>query len=260
MLRINSEPTRIHCNTLHNIFHNLFEATPFDSLGYIYHDEDSNYFGIQSDISLFDKLIKNKLIKKVLCRYSTTKPQHIYAEDLSSHQGCELYEALKSLEYKSVIRIAKYCNGKMEIISFFSKKDFYLSINFFLNNPAKVEGIVNNVKRRISSLVNEKNFSKISIPTMHYQCSIINQNSEKLKSQDNDLFLSTKEIPLKFNAYPLSNNEKEVIILIYYGFTLTEISEKLEVSRRSIDRRLQSIRNKLNCKSNLNILTKLIAS
>ena len=95
---------------------------------------------------------------------------------------------------------------------------------------------------------------------MHYQCSIINQNSEKLKSQDNDLFLSTKEIPLKFNAYPLSNNEKEVIILIYYGFTLTEISEKLEVSRRSIDRRLQSIRNKLNCKSNLNILTKLIAS
>jgi DNA-binding CsgD family transcriptional regulator len=245
----------------------LFKSSGIKSFGYIELLATGDYIHVESNRHIYEDLIKTELAENMSTHILTEAPRLGHYMPLITKYSNNTIHSIKSKyslgnDLGFIDYVDENDKNSIRVRHFYFASDINNSaINaFYLNHLSqlkrfcydfvlKFEKSLNSLKK-IKLKDNEKQSFKRSLNDFLKVNNILQQEFELFDYTD-------LPFNLKANNF-LSNKEKQIVYLFYNQFTFKEIGEKLEISKRTVDRHLDSLRKKLHCKTTGHIIPALI--
>jgi DNA-binding CsgD family transcriptional regulator len=189
-----------------------------------------------------------------------------YMTSVDEYPDMKLSTYFKKLNLTSVLRYVDYESGtknefeKIKCYLFAVERNSTSAQNIFLNNSDLIRRFSVDFDIRFSKIIDLVEKSEIV-------CKFIPDYKEKIEQLyfngecdgDCNSVLPISQLPFSLNTSNLFTiKEKEIIFLYYNQFNFNDISEKLHISKRTVDRHLVSIRKKLGCNHSGHIIPALL--
>ncbi|PWY56177.1 helix-turn-helix transcriptional regulator [Legionella qingyii] len=272
---------KMHTGWLANAYHPFFDESPIYSWGYMYYDLNGNYFQIMSEQHLLTDFFHNELYATQILRDIEILDYEYYVSNVSGDNFLddELKGVVTARGYTFFYDFIKRNNTptqfSTEIITLASTSDPIKSNNFILNNLGILDKVCEDIANKCRKLLSKENllilpkdftmkvnetFANKKDPPLNLHNKILNYaNKSQTISEFFDKTFDFTQLPFSFLACKnLTHKEKEIIYLYYYGFSLPRIASILEISKRTVDKNLEHIRNKLQCENSSQIIPALL--
>lgn len=242
-----SDYTKTICNS-------LFKKTGVIHFSYVEVDRKGNYFWLDSSSDYLEKCLDSQLVNEAPINIIKTYPKpglyliDVYAEEYKRYSQ-SVFSMLHHFDYGHSFRIMEISPAKPQMIKLYC---FEAPLNrddmnhFYINNL--------NLFNQFSAHFNQK-------------LSLIRTLLNPLAIPDYKDFISQVHgtPPSSFCEYSkpttlpfLTKREKELLQWHLKGKTSQEIAEILMVSRRTIERHFENLREKFHCSSKNQIAVKLL--
>ncbi|STY29146.1 LuxR family transcriptional regulator [Legionella wadsworthii] len=273
---------KMHTGWLANAYLPFFDESPISGWGYMYYDLNGNYLQLISDPDLLNdffirELYSDQILSDIQILDHTHYGSTIIGDDLLNH---DLKTIVMDRGYTYFYDFIKRNNVprtfSTEIITLASTADCCIANNFIMNNLGILEKICNHIIEKCRKLLNKENtiiLPKEFIinvneayeetkkkPSANWHNKILEHANKSQKlSEFYDKTFDLNQLPFSFLASKeLTHKEKEIIYLLYFGFSMPRIASILEISKRTVDKNLENIRKKLQCDNSSQIIPALL--
>lgn len=243
---------------IRSFYQSLFSTTSINHFGFIEINRDGAYIHLQSDPKIANSLQDSSQFIQLL-RQDISKEFRLFEvchqTDMQLLETMSQYNIAYVLRYIYPVRNAK-TKGYSIRCNYFTADDSHLfAKQYCLNNLGFLKRLCHEFYNRF-----KLNIEKIERQACQYEAHIIAEKFDGLLDNTN---LNAIDLhPFSFNKLPfnlkgchfLTLREKEIIYLYFHRFTYLEISQKLDISKRTVERHLESIRKKLNCSTTGHII------
>ncbi len=262
---------------LANSYRGIFEPTPIDFWGYCYFDCQGRFLQLNSEKYIIDEILNKEIfIEQNLCKknyqYNDYYVCNVAQDDIiaSGIKNC-----LLNRDYTYFFDIIHQDANRVEMITFASSKKPESTNNYILNNLEYFKIIADNLFARMRRLHTKDNFlilpkeciiqinellkSENTNNQENLKDIILRSSNQKIVERIQDNIIDYNDLPFNFIANKeLTHREKEIIYLYFHSFTIQRIASIFEISKRSVDRHFESIKRKLNCENNAQIIPTLM--
>lgn len=255
--------------SINDFCQNFFDASGIKTFGYIEIDENGDYLELESNSQIFEDILASKLNGSMSeyilkdtpnCGFSLTDLKQ-KSQPCVISQLKDKYQLGHGLSYVDTISNSGIGTAKIRHFYFSSAKQKSSINDFYINNSDSIKRFCFDFYNRF-----EHSISKLNRMSLDNNCldsfTSLHQVFTKKTSFDflNTRVFSFNDLPFNLDkALFLTEKEKEIVYLYYYQFSYAEIADKLDISRRTVDRHFDNIRRKLNCKTSGHIIAALLA-
>ncbi|MGQ3889282.1 helix-turn-helix transcriptional regulator [Legionella sp. CNM-1927-20] len=239
----------------------LFKAIDINHFSYIEADEEGNYFWLDSHAEYLQQCIAQGLLKNVPINILKTYPkQGFYLLDTYPQKylkNCEaIYKLLEGFNFGHSFRVLEILNSKDKVLKLycFDAPLENTDINhIYLNNLEALSKFNNYFDSQLATI--RPLLTKLSI-----------SNRLEFMQRMSTAFIKepiSLDIPFNQKSFQhthLTLREKEVLWWHIRGKTSDETAYLLGISRRTVERHFENLREKYNCKSKSQLIFKLASS
>lgn len=268
---------KAYTHFLANSYRDIFERTPIDFWGYFYFDCEGRFLQLNSEKYIIDEILNKELfIEQNLCEINFQHNDYYVcnvAEDDVIASGIKT--CLLDRSYTYFFDFIHQDSNRVEMITFASSKQPESTNNYILNNLELFKIIADDLSARMRRLHTKDNFlilpkecviqinELIKSPNTNQHENlkdiILRSHNQKIVERIKDNVFDYNDLPFNFIANKeLTHREKEIIYLYFNCFTIQNIASIFEISKRSVDRHFESIKRKLNCENNSQIIPTLM--
>jgi DNA-binding CsgD family transcriptional regulator len=275
---------KMYTNYLADSYKHIFDHTPICHWGYLYYDSSGRYLQLLSESFLLDEFFTKELYADQIAADIDLISDKIYVSDIINDHllSPSLKEILLNRDFTYFFdymrrNIDSDHNYSMEIITFASFTNPFITNNFLMNNIDVLNKICEDFAQKCHRLLTKEN--TIILPkdfmininetfTTNIQNPNLNLKTNLFKPhvKNSKLALLLKENTFDFNLLPfsflaakdLTHKEKEVIYLYFFGFNSGRIASILDISKRTVEKYFENIRKKLKCESTGQIIPTLL--
>ncbi|VEB35767.1 LuxR family transcriptional regulator [Legionella sainthelensi] len=262
---------------LADAYRDIFERTYIDFWGYLYFDLQGKYLQLNSEKYIIDEILNKELyIEQNLCK-KNYQHNSLYMCNVTNDNviASGIKKCLLDREYTFFIDFIHQDSSRVEMVTFASANCPETTNNFVVNNLDYFRMIADNICAKLRRLHKKENYltlPKECIIRMNELIQSENNGEEDklrdiiLQSSNNRIVELIKDTVFDYNQLPfsflgakdLTHREKEMIYLYYNDFNLQRIASIFEISRRTVERHFESIKKKLDCENNGQIIPALI--
>lgn len=268
---------KAYTSFLSEAYRAIFDRTCIDFWGYVYFDLEGRHLQLNSEKYIIDEILNKELyIEQNLCKknyqHSNYYVCHVPNDNVIASG---IKKCLLERNYTFFIDFFYQDSSHVEMVTFASNHQPGFVNNFVVNNLDYFKMIAHNMAAKIRRLHTKENFStlpKECIIRMNELFSSENCENENqlkeiiLQSSNHQMVELIKDTVFDYNSLPfsfmgaknLTHREKELIYLYYNNFNLHRIASIFEISKRTVERHFESIKKKLNCENNGQIIPALI--
>lgn len=268
---------KAYTSYLSEAYRSIFDRTCIDFWGYVYFDLEGRYIQLNSEKYIIDEILNKELfIEQNLCK-KNYQHYNYYVCNVPDDNiiASGIKKCLLERNYTFFIDFFYQDSSRVEMVTFASDHQPGLVNNFIVNNLDYFKMIADNMTAKIRRLHSKENFLSLPKECIIRMNELIhsencdNENQLKdfiLQSSNHQMVELIKDTVFDYNKLPFSflgaknitHREKQMIYLYYNQFNLQRIASIFEISRRTVERHFESIKKKLNCESNGQIIPTLI--
>jgi hypothetical protein len=236
----------------------LFKCVSPNAIGYMCLDYSGSYSLLQTDLQLLGKFIEYPMSEMDF-------NHRMFAINNQYYNCITEFETVKKNPfisipmqkgYRYIFHIKKYVAGMLHMVTLFFKDDPMMCKDDVLLNLEAVKTQANLLINNLAFIVNQDkyrlNHLKISVAKdSMIQCQHDNLSlsfTDKDKSLRKETF-DYDSLPFSMNEFDFDPNLKEIIFLLYCCKSHQDIADFLDISIRTLTRKLKDICNCLYCKS-----------
>lgn len=249
-----------YTDLVHHICHDLFQVTGINHFSYVEINHQGKLIWLGSDSNYLEKCINQELVNKAPISILKTYPKtgfyliDVY-QDKYKQYSLPVFQLLNHCDYGHSFRILEIAdNCTIKLYSFdapLGKEDIN---HVYLNN-------LNTFKKFNSHFENQISFirNKINHNVIQDDCSEFS-NLWDLTLKENKFIEQTLPAILHSleSKTEITPREKEVLFWYIKGKTSDETAILLNVSRRTVERHFENLRDKFGCFSKSQIILKLM--
>lgn len=238
----------------------LFKITGLSHFSYVEIDEEGDYFWLGSHDEYLEKCIHHQLVDEAPVSILKTYPKpgfylvDIYSEKYKQH-SMPVFRLLNDFDYGHSFRILEVSKRKRHILKLYSydaplgRQDIN---HFYLNNLDLFRQFNSFFDDKISSI--RKDFCKNKIEaSKHHE--FIHLMKSSIEPQNNLIEKLSDDTNAEIQITP---REKEILWWYIKGKTSEETAKILDISRRTIERHFENLREKFGCFSKNQLAMKII--
>lgn len=261
---------KMYASYLEGCYKHVFDNTIIKSWGYLYFDLSGRYLQLMSDKLLLDDFFKNELFSVQIIDNISSPHDQFYSSDVVN--DIFIPSSIKKIVmlqgYTYFFDILHKHPDYSEVYTFATSENPVYASNYIFNNLDVLNLISRDLSTRCRRLLTKDNMlilPKDFIIEMNElyanrnQTEVANLKEILLQSKDSScsLFEKITDTVFDFNKLPfsflaskeLTHREKEIIYLYYQDFNAHRIADILDLSKRTIDKHFDNIKNKLKCES-----------
>lgn len=236
----------------------LFKITGINHFSYVEMNEQGQFFWLGSNGDYLEKCINNQLVDNAPLSILKTYPKSglylidVYQEEYKQH-SLPVFELLNQFNYGHSFRILEIINNqRFKLYSFDAPLEKQDINHVYLNNVEIFKKFNIYFDEKIAPVKNELIKCQIDSDN-HAECiGLINSFLE------NNLLETTFRGDFDKNNYiQLTPREKEILLWFVKGKTSDETASLLNISRRTVERHFENLREKFSCFSKNQLALKL---
>ena len=246
------------CTDVNSICLPLFEHTPISYFTHLTHYKDNSRIYLTSNVDWVKYFFEHKFyqipyISTPLNQFDTGYYSwDACPDDALIHDGREYF----NIDHRFMI-VEKFADYNC-FYSFGTRKNFHQAINFYLSHLDLLHKFINYFKEKSQPLVRSYQQQRIILPpSNNFSVAQINVLSSQARQKLIDS-IGTQRYWLNDKNY-LTKREFECARYIIQGMNSKEIANQLNISARTIEKYIEAIKTKLNCRYRSEIVRKLLA-
>ncbi|WP_058523841.1 helix-turn-helix transcriptional regulator [Legionella birminghamensis] len=269
---------KMYTSYLKGCYQHIFDRTVISDWGYLYFDLQGRYLQIISDSRLMDVFLDNEFYAEQIVDNLSHDYGHYYSCDVL-HDNLlprPIQETLVDNKYGYFFDIANHQSDYTEIYTFAARCSPLQASNFTLNNLEMLKLISEDLGKRCRKLLTRENTMILpadfivrmnELSALHKDSKMAclkdvvlgNNQAKRLQSMVNDEAFDFNLLPFNFiSNKDLTQKEREMIYLYYFGFNFQRIADILDISKRTVDKHFENIKRKLDCESTGHIIPHLL--
>src|SRR3989339_379733 len=264
-LKLDKHPITNEASYLQNLIRLLNEMFGITYFAYGKTFKDKTYLFLTTTPLATEIFIKEKFYKLAFCG-DITKYHSCNILDIHLHSCSPIIQPLFQAEKEychlgnELCMIRKHENY-VEFFFFGSTPENYFINNVYLNNIEIFETFIRHFKLTAKRSIKKADQQRITYPEeAGDQTILISDEIQKLKINLNRLSYYPNILQPNFPELKniLTSKELEVSSYVIFGLSAKEIAKEMEISHRTVEKHIDHLKEKLNCKNQKKLISNLL--
>ncbi|MCL9682646.1 helix-turn-helix transcriptional regulator [Legionella maioricensis] len=250
-----------YTDLVNHICKDLFKVTGINHFSYVEINNQGNFIWLGSDSNYFEKCINQQLVKNAPTSILKTYPKtgfyliDVYQDEYKKY-SLPVFQLLNHFEYGHSFRILEITdNCTIKLYSFdapLGKQDIN---HIYLNNLNVFKKFNLHFEKKITFIRNKIDQNHLQEDQYSEFANLCHLTFRRNNFIEQTLSATFYSLESKIETTP---REKEVLFWYIKGKTSEETAKLLNVSRRTIERHFENLREKFGCFSKSQIILKLM--